>query len=38
VAQRMRTDPCEADVVRGPSFERLEESLPRHRTAQTAYE
>src|ERR1700732_1560314 len=34
MAQRMRADPCESRIVGGPSFERLEKSLARHRAAE----
>src|SRR5271170_766819 len=34
MAQSMRADPRKARIGRGPSFERLEKSLPGHRAAQ----
>src|SRR5260370_41329300 len=38
MAQRVRADPTQTRVARGPSLERLEESLARHRTAEPARE
>src|ERR1700735_3461944 len=36
--QCVRADPCESRIVGGPSFERLEKSLPGHRAAEPSDE
>jgi len=38
MAQGMRADPCKTRISGGPSFERLEKSLPGHRAAESRNE